>query len=145
MGKIHSDIYISVVMLVISISLTIMTFDMPEGPEKFPRIILFFLTIFSIYILATGIKKSLKNIDSDRKFINIKHPIISFILIFLYIFLIDKLGFFSSTSVFMIAFMLYYNIRNYITVALCLLGLNLFVYVLFVYQLNIQLPTGILF
>jgi hypothetical protein len=41
--------------------------------------------------------------------------------------------------------MFYYNVRKYHVVFMCLLGVNLFVYALFVWQLNIQLPSGILF
>jgi phosphatidylglycerophosphate synthase len=132
-------------MLAFSISFLIMTFDMPAGPSKFPRIILFFLLLFSGYILVTGIRKTLLKKDVERKFLNYKHPLVTFFMIAIYVFLIDILGFFSSTSIFIAIFMLFYNVRKYRVVFLCVLGVNLFVYYLFVWQLNIQLPAGLLF
>jgi uncharacterized membrane protein YidH (DUF202 family) len=145
MKKIHSDIYISIAMLIFSISLLSMALGMPEGPSKFPKIILLFLVIFSVYIFITGLKKTLKQSDTGKKFLNFKYPMTTFLIILAYVILIDFLGFFSSTTLFVAAFMFYYNVRKYHVVFMCLLGVNLFVYALFVWQLNIQLPSGILF
>jgi len=145
MKKIHSDIYISVVMLIFSMSLLSMAFGMPDGPSRFPKIILFFLMIFSVYIFFTGIKKTRTQSDPGKKFLNFKYPITTFLIILIYILLIDFLGFFSSTTIFVAAFMFYYNVRKYHVVFMCLVGVNFFVYSLFVWQLNIQLPSGILF
>ncbi len=55
--KIHQDIYISLVMFIISVLLYIQTFKMIEEAALFPRILLLLFAAFGVFILIGGIKK----------------------------------------------------------------------------------------
>lgn len=144
MKKIHSDVYIGIIMLIFSVTVLILTFDMPKAPAHFPQIVVFFMLLFSLYIGAFGIRKTLAG-DVEKKFEHVKSPMIAFALIMAYALLINYLGFFASTAIFIAAFMVYYNVKKYIVIFLTMVLVDVFVYVLFTVQLNIQLPAGILF
>ena len=58
--------------------------------------------------------------------------------------LVDFLGFFAASSLASVFFMIFFGLRNPIRILLVLIGLNAFIYGLFVWQLKIGLPTGIL-
>jgi hypothetical protein len=61
-----------------------------------------------------------------------------------YAFLIEFLGFFSATSLASVFFMLFFGLRSYVRILMVLVGLNVFIYILFVWQLRISLPSGLL-
>ena len=56
-----------------------------------------------------------------------------------------KLGFFSASILFMPAVMLYMGYRKPIPLVCVTAGMLAFIYVLFVVQLKVKLPDGILF
>ena len=88
-----------------------------------------------------GINVSIKNIFSWEEN---KLPLLGYALIVVYILLIDVLGFFVSTTIFMVGYMLFLKMRKPLTLMLVTLGVDVFVYFLFVMQLKLNLPSGLL-
>lgn len=147
---IHHDIYIGLIMLLFSVGMFVNTYKMPEGSAQFPKIILSLFTFFSLYILAFGIKKT-KDLNSSNKnekslsFQEVNTPLAIFLIIVAYVTIIKFLGFFIATTMFMIAFMYFYKVKSWKLIILNALGVNLFIYLLFVLQLNVRLPKGLFF
>lgn len=102
--------------------------------------------------LAKGIKISHNNQNLDNtknvseiSLEEIKYPLIAIVYLLGYIISIKYVGFFVSTFVFLVLFMKFFRIKNHINIFLVSVGINLFIYGLFVNLLKIKLPTGILF
>lgn len=69
---------------------------------------------------------------------------LSFVLTVVYILLVKYLGFFSATTIFMIASFIYLKVPVLHSV-IALVAMNLLIYGAFVLFLGVRLPTGILF
>jgi len=131
---------------------------MPAGAAQFPRIILMLFAGFGAFILFQGFKKTkklnefgeknetdLQEIDEQLNFKKLQMPMAAFLIVIAYVIIMGFLGFFVGTSLFVVGFMLFYKIRSWKTIVLCTAGINLFIYFLFVIQLNVPLPQGLLF
>ena len=66
-------------------------------------------------------------------------------MILAYTLLLDKIGFFVTGAVFMVIMSLWMGYRKIQFIAVTVVGLLGFIYWLFVFQLNVVLPSGILF
>lgn len=66
-------------------------------------------------------------------------------MILAYTLLLDKIGFFVTSAVFMVIMSLWMGYRKIQFIAVTVVGLLGFIYWLFVFQLNVVLPSGILF
>jgi hypothetical protein len=149
--QIHHDVYIGLSMIFLALVAFIKALSMPEDAAQFPKLMAVILIIFSIWIVYVGIKKT-RLIESGKvkkediiTFEKTKMPLISFIIVVIYTMLINILGFFVSTTLFVAAFMYFYKIRDFKRIIITLLGLNAFIYFLFVIQLKVPLPKGIIF
>ncbi|SET16765.1 Tripartite tricarboxylate transporter TctB family protein [Natronincola peptidivorans] len=152
---IHHDIYIGTIMLLLSIAMFREVYTMPEGPAQFPKIILSLFAFFSLYVLFLGIKKtkvlndkyadSSKEKEENLTFTEIKMPLLTFLVIAGYVVVISLFGFFAATTLFMVSFMWTFKVRSWKIMILNTLGINLFIYLLFVLQLNVRLPKGLFF
>lgn len=149
MKRLHQDVYIGIGIIIVSIIFLLLSLDMPEGSSLFPKIILSLFGLFGIAIMVDGIRKgkdSKKSTLEERfRISEAKLPFISLMLIIGYVLFIDLLGFFVSTTIFIIVFMFFYKLRNLKTMLITVVTLNIFMYFLFVYQLNLPLPQGLLF
>jgi membrane-associated HD superfamily phosphohydrolase len=149
MKRLHQDFYIGAVIFLFSLYFFIRSTDLPEGANTFPYYIFGILGVFGLLIAFFGWRKRAhKNIEKAEDEINfktIKLPILSFLIIVLYASLVNVLGFFVSTSIFIVLFLLFYKIKNVLVIAGTIVSINLFIYLLFVYQLNVRLPAGLLF
>ncbi|MDN7133519.1 tripartite tricarboxylate transporter TctB family protein [Halomonas sp. MC140] len=148
MKALHSDALIGLAMLIFSIIFLILSAQMPSDPAVFPKLILTILIIFSLFITWSGVSKTWaaekQGVKHTSIFQHIRGPLITFIALSLYIVLISILGFFTASSIVTIFFMIYFGVRSYVQVMLVLLIMNTFIYLLFVWQLRIALPTGLL-
>jgi len=150
---IHHDVYIGILMILFSAFLFLKTRGLPEQSAFFPKIILSLFVFFGILILILGIKKTKEFSSLDDKKIEeeifristIKTPMVALVIVLVYIAFLKIFGFFSSTSLFIIAFMYFYQVRSIKKIILTLIGINLCVYLLFVLQLNVSFPKGLLF
>ena len=148
MKALHSDALIGLAMLVFSILFYSLSAQMPSDPAVFPKLILTTLILFSLFITWSGASKTWaakkQGVKHTPIFEHIRGPLVTFIALCLYIAFINILGFFAASSIVAIFFMIYFGVRSYVQVMLVLLIMNTFIYLLFVWQLRIALPTGLL-
>jgi putative tricarboxylic transport membrane protein len=153
--KVHHDVYVGIVILLASIVLYIKTFEFIGEAAIFPRALLVLFLIFSIFLVYKGLKKTKQmregleikydGEEEELSFSILASPIFTLLMVALYVGLIGILGFFPTTILFIIAFLWYMGVKNWKVYIFTLFGLNLFIYILFVLQLNVQLPLGIFF
>lgn len=147
MKTLHIDVVIGLAILLFSVVFYSLSAQMPADPAVFPKLILSILALFSLLIIWTGVSKTLSAKNEGIKNIPIfghaRGPAVTFIALCVYLALINLLGFFTASSLAAIFFMLYFGIKSYIQVLLVLVLMNTFVYLLFVWQLRISLPTGL--
>jgi len=141
-------------MVILSAFMYLRTYVMPTGAAHFPRIILTVFVLFGIWILIQGIKKTkafntegyqITSEDEYLTFSTIKLPMATLLIVIVYVAFIKLLGFFAITTIFIIGFMYFYQERNWKKIALTVFGIDLCIYLLFVLQLNVPLPKGLLF
>lgn len=144
--KLSHDVYIGILMIIFSVFMYLKTGDMPKGAATFPKLVLTTFAFFGFLIFLGGMKKT-KNFNTKEQNINLfqKNPMSVLLIVVIYVSMINLLGFFTSTSLFIIALMLFFRERRIKTIVLTLLGVDLFIYLLFVVQLNVLLPRGLLF
>jgi hypothetical protein len=148
MKNIHLDTFIGIFLLIVSVFFYSLTAQMPDDPAVFPKLVLLVLMVFSVLIMCKGITKTIKakrdNLMVERYFENIRGPASVYIGLCVYVFLIQLLGFFVASSISSVFFMVLFGIKSYFKIFLLVIGINVFVYLLFVWQLKIALPTGLL-
>ncbi|MCL7748842.1 tripartite tricarboxylate transporter TctB family protein [Halalkalibacter alkaliphilus] len=155
MRTLHQDVFIGIGMLILSLFLYIKTFEFAGEAALYPRGLLLLLTIFGILIVYGGFKKTKQlkegeDVQSEGEeekltFSTLKSPLTILLLVMIYAGLISLIGFFPSTILFVIVFLWYVGVKKWTVYVYTVVGLNLFIYVLFVLQLNVQLPVGALF
>lgn len=111
----------------------------------FPKVILGIIILLSVLLLIQGIRKSIKNkyIQSSNKNMHLndfKVPFFIFMLILIYVVLLDKMGFYISTAIFIPGIMIFYKNKNMIKIITTTVGTILFIHFLFVVQLKLFLP-----
>jgi hypothetical protein len=117
---------------------------MPERVFIFPRIASGALFVFASALLLSNIflaKKQTKEAVSVRM---MKSPLVVYVIIALYVFLIPVAGFFVCSVVMMLVFMLYMNIRSIKSFLICIPIMIVFLYFVFSLQLGVPLPKGFL-
>ncbi len=119
------------------------------SPSLFCRISLIFLMLLSLILIVisqhqTETAESRQELEEENRGNNIR-GLVSVSVAILYIVLISTLGFFTSTTLVVLFFTLYFGSRNWKLITLTLVILLPFIYLLFVKGLNVVLPSGLLF
>jgi putative tricarboxylic transport membrane protein len=144
-----------VVLVFVSVFLYSRTYAFAGGAALFPRGILLLLVFFAVWIVIGGIKKTkkmrreeevrYKGEEERLTFRLLGSPMSAFFIAVVYVMLLAIIGFFPATILFLTGYLWYGGVRDWKAYALTVAGLNLFIYLLFVLQLNVRLPPGILF
>jgi uncharacterized membrane protein len=135
---------IGIISLLLSVTILITAQDMPGQSSMFPKYLAIIFGVLAVVLVGINIKNNEENQKKLEKFfVPLMAKGMSFILA--YIILIEVIGFFVSTFIFTIGFMFMYKENSKKTMIVTALGINLFIYVLFVLQLNVPLPQGLLF
>ena len=150
---IHHDVFISALLLVFSAVFLKTSANFPELSGVFPQFFLCVLVILAGIILYRAIRET-NRINTlrargeesipDLTLAQIALPMQGIACIFAYSLAIQSLGFFVSTTAFLVLFMLFLGIRKWQHIVFPTLGTDIFLYVLFVRQLKLSLPAGIL-
>ena len=143
--KINNDVFIGIFLALFSLFFLRDTAQIHPGAAQFPRMILVVFLIMSIVVTILGVRKTLKpelakKGDFDFTLKIVKNPIIAFAIIVLYVVLFNTVGFFVSTTIFTPLFMIFYGARKIVPIVATTVGINFFVWVLFVHLLNVFLP-----
>lgn len=152
--QLHHDVYAGIVILAVSIYFLVQAREFPERAALFPNLILGLFIFFAILLLINGVRKmALQKRDLDvpaadeeeRLTISmIKMPILILVVVTAYVFLINVLGFFVSTALFMVGILYMLQLRSLKMYLLTIIFTLLFIYLLFVKLLHVFLPTGLL-
>ena len=123
---------------------------MPSGAALFPRVLLIALFCFSIITFYRGIKKSILIVRTRNQKEVLTHSKLKLSLSILIVFImyaisIKYLGFFVSTTIFLIGFLKFCGVQNFRKILISAIITDLLIYALFVVQFNIFFPKGILF
>ena len=147
--RIHVDIWLGLILMAFSGVLMSEVMSFPDKAAQFPRFVLgLFFLLASILFILGAIKTAKKSKKGDVK-VDWKNAVgkahIVYGLTIAYIILIVVIGFFPATIIFCPAIMLYFGIRKVKTLIIATVAQAVFVYLLFVIQLNVPFPAGIIF
>ena len=125
------------------------SFDLKKGSETYPLFtiaLLFGLTTLYLINMILAAKKFGVESGADEVFEGFqpKQFFISLVLIIIYFFMMKYLGFFVSTTVFMLAALLYLRVPMLHTV-IAIVAVDVLIYLAFVQFLGVRLPKGLLF
>lgn len=123
----------------------------PKQSAYFPRFFTLVLIALSVIIVWGGVKKSARlsrgtATESDERPLTRRElvlPMSGIAVMVCYIALIPAIGFFVSTGLFMLVSMWLLKIRSIPVMLLSTLGLEAFIYVLFIMQLKLNMPSGL--
>ncbi len=125
---------------------------MPAGAAQFPKVILGCFIAFGLWIAYKGIVKTLliqkghedQVKDKPLALKQMSRPMACLAGVIVYVAIIKITGFFVASTIFTLLFMKFYGLKSLKKMLLVTLGMNVFLYVLFVMQLKVQLPEGML-
>ncbi|RHO95918.1 tripartite tricarboxylate transporter TctB family protein [Clostridium sp. AF37-5AT] len=156
----HQDFVLAVILLIIGIACFIGSYSIPRSSNPvnnihtFPQLAAGGLIIFSLFNIKEGWKKSKKltediaqgkDVVPEMSMEKLKYPMIGIVGILVYAAAVAILGFFVSTAVFMMASIYWLGYKKWPVIIATTIGLELFVYILFVKVLFTRMPAGLLF
>lgn len=136
--RFNGDVGTGLVLLAIEIFFYVMSLDFinPDA-ARWPKAILLISAILSILLVISGLRET-DYVAPEYK--SLKAPLITLIMITLYAVAMDLTGFFVSTIIFCPLGMYMLGQRNWKAMIGVPVLLDVFVYVLFVTQLQMQMP-----
>jgi hypothetical protein len=148
--RIHVDVWLGLILMGFSaFFLAESTKIIPVRSAQFPRFALGLFFLLAALLFIMGVIKVVKKSDIGDVRVDWKNVVgkahIVYAMIVAYVVLFILTGFFPATIIFCPCIMLYYGIRKVKILFLVTAILALFVYLLFVVQLRVMLPVGILF
>lgn len=147
--KIHHDVFVALILATIAGLGYLRTLIMPKGADRFPQILFTLFAIFAVMIFIKGIRESKIMTQEGRSDVisleGLKLPFAALAIVTVYTILAKYLGFFVSTAIYIPAFMIFYRYKKVPYMIVSIIGTLIFVYLVFVKQLNVPFPTGLLF
>lgn len=143
-----TDIGVVAFMYAVCAFFYVYSFDLSESSKSYPLFtiaLLFGLTTLYLVQMILAAKKYGVESGADSVFAGFlpKQFILSVVLTLAYVFLVDVLGFFTATTLFMIASFIYLKVPVLHSV-IALVSMDLLIYLAFVLFLGVRLPAGIL-
>ena len=120
-----------------------------QNPAQYPRIILTVLLVLSAALLIQGLYYTFNPERYDKRYGQsnksirwsvVTHPLFVFGATVIYLILFDFINFFVATAIFIPLIMWIFGERKILRMLLTVVGLELFVYLLFVQLLNVYFP-----
>lgn len=137
--RMNGDIGIGLILLGIEAIFFVLSLDFinPDA-ARWPQGILFVAAIFSVLLIIHGIKE--KPSYQGPQYKSVKAPLLALLIMIIYGVAMEISGFFISTLIFCPLGMFLLGQRDWKILAGVPIGLDIFVYVLFVMQLQLQMP-----
>lgn len=145
---ISNDVFLGIFCAAFAIVFLIQAAKYPGTAKIFPSVALLFMLLFSIIVLGSGIYKTIQTRTGKADYANPemkKRPFYVFGSIVLYVYCLPKIGFFVSTAIYLPCAMLLYGQRKILPIVISTIFVLVFLYFVFVMQLNIYMPDGLLF
>ena len=140
--NIHANVWIGGVLIILSAIFYGMA-GMFVNPSAavWPRAVLVGIIILSALLVLNGVKQTAAHADPGLIPLDIiKGPMAALLVIVVYAVLMKFTGYFVSTAIFLPFGMFALGQRNWKAILGVTVGLELFVYVLFVMQLQLRMP-----
>lgn len=140
--NIHANVWIGGVLIILSAIFYGMAgkFVNPSA-AVWPRAVLVGIIILSALLVLNGVKQTAAHADPGLIPLDIiKGPMAALLVIVVYAILMKFTGYFVSTAIFLPFGMFALGQRNWKAILGVTVGLELFVYVLFVMQLQLRMP-----
>ncbi|WP_077214898.1 tripartite tricarboxylate transporter TctB family protein [Bacillus dakarensis] len=135
------DDFIGIIVIILSAFLYFLTNDLPEQSAFFPKYLIILFGVLGVILFFQSFKnKREQSKESSFSMKNLKDPSKALGLLIVYVILINLIGFFIATTMFVVVFMVVFKEKSFKKVVLTAVLLDAFLYVLFVYQLNVPLP-----
>ena len=159
MNKKQKDLVTFLVIFGMGTFLYIRSVDFPLGAKAFPQVIIISVLVLTVVMIARSFLPARKTAKSETEpsvgqgdeeqersaSTRLKtQPAVVLAAMIAYVALINVLGFFVTSILFVPGLIYYMGLRSWRAVLLPSVVLLVFVYVLFVTQLRVPLPTGIL-
>lgn len=142
LSKIHINVWMGGLLIILSVIFYMMAgqFSNPDA-ATWPRLILVCIIILSAMLVIHGLKLTQQHADPGTIPANVlKGPIVTLVAIVLYAVLMNFTGYFVSTAIFLPLGMFALGQRNWKAILGVTVGLELFIYILFVTQLQLRMP-----
>ncbi|MCL2569523.1 MAG: tripartite tricarboxylate transporter TctB family protein [Oscillospiraceae bacterium] len=143
--RINNDVFIGVGLMLVSGFFLWESMGLHPGAGRFPRVIFTLCLALSTLVTLFGVRKTLNPAlttkeDHALTFAGTKMPLVVFAMFVVYLLLINWIGFYIATCIFIPAFMFTFGARRIIPIVAITIAVNLFVYGVFERLLNVFLP-----
>ncbi len=142
------DAWIGVFLMLFSVWFWVLSEKFPEEAQLFPRFFLIANFALSALLVFNTLRHNRRPDAEAHGPVNWKELALvleAYLLIMAYIVCISAVGFYVSTTVFLVVFMLFLNVRNPLALVGVAAGMDAFIYLLFSVGLKLSLPAGMLF
>ena len=139
---VHADVWIGLTLIVLSVIFYMMagSFRNPDA-ATWPRLVLICIMILSSMLMLYGWQLTKQNADTTLPSLNTLAGAMGALLVMvIYAVLMNFTGYFVSTAIFLPVGMFLLGQRNWKAILGVTVGLEVFVYVLFVMQLQLRMP-----
>jgi len=137
--KINRDRVAGAILLLVCTGLFYEGWGYPPDSRMFPLGLLTFLMIGAIVLIVRSARASGGEEGNPKRVLQ------TTLLCLAYVVLVEVVGYFVSTALFMAFFMAMMGIRKPLVYVAAIAGVNLGLYLLFVWQLKVPVPIGMLF
>lgn len=141
------DVGIGVAFMVFSAGFFVLSLNFPDEAQIFPQFFLVVTFVLAALLVVQSIHRY-QHGESDSSPVPLEQvPLIvkSYLIILAYVLCIDYIGFYVASTVFLIGFMYFLNVRKPLVLISVTLGMDAFLYLLFSFGLKLNLPAGLLF
>lgn len=139
------DLVIGLIAIAIGVFLLLNSLKFPDTTKQFTWFVLFVFIGLGLVLVITSLINAKKPGGQEVDAKTFKNPLIMFLLVLLYVIMLDKIGFFVASVIFMPVTMLYMGYRKPLPIIFVTGGMLAFVWLLFVFELKVRLPQGLLF
>ena len=139
------DLVIGLAVIALGVFFWTYTPDFSDVSKRFCRFVLLLFLALGLILCVVSVLNAKKPAGKEVTVKEFKNPMIMFIFLVVYVVLMNVLGFFTASVLFMPGVMIYMGYRKPVTMICVTAGMLGFVYVLFVAWLKVRLPSGILF
>ena len=136
------DLVISLLVIALGVFMWVQTVKFTDESKQFSRFVLILFILMGVILCVSSLINAKKPAGKEVTLKEFKNPMLMFLIICAYVFLMTTIGFFPATLLFMPAAMLYMGYRRPLPIICVTAGMTFFVWILFVYSLKVRLPEG---
>ena len=141
------DLVIGILVVALGVFMWMQTVVKKFGDQskQFSRFVLALFILLGVILIVVSLINAKKPGGNEVTVKEFKNPVLMFLIMCVYVFLMTTLGFFPATLLFMPAGMLFMGYRKPVPIICVTVGMNAFIWLLFVYVLKVSLPKGAAF